>query len=62
MFTLPAASTVERNPSQSRLREMALDVMPRVTETEFNNLNYQAEVTARLKNSTFFVAEDEIRF
>lgn len=60
MFTLPAAATVERNPSQSRLREMALDVMPRVTETEFNNLNYQAEVTARLKNSTFFVAEDEI--
>lgn len=33
--------------------------MPRVTETEFGNLNYRAEVTARLKNSTFFVADAE---
>lgn len=34
--------------------------MPRVTETEYGNLNYQAEVTARLKNSTFFVSDTEI--
>lgn len=29
-------------------------------ETEFGNLNYQAQVTARLKNSTFFVSDAEI--
>jgi phosphoenolpyruvate carboxykinase (ATP) len=34
--------------------------MPRLTATEFGNLNYQAEVTARLKNSTFFVSDTEI--
>lgn len=60
MFDLPAARTVERNPSAERLRDLALSHMPRLTETEYGNLNYQAEVTARLKNSTFFVADDEI--
>lgn len=34
--------------------------MPRLTVTEFDNLNYRADVTARLKNSTFFVADQEI--
>lgn len=34
--------------------------MPRLTETEFSNLNYQAAITARLKNSTFFVSDTEI--
>ena len=34
--------------------------MPRVTVTEFGNINYQADVTARLKNSTFFVSDEEI--
>lgn len=34
--------------------------MPRVTLTEFGNINYRAEVTARLKNSTFFVSDREI--
>ena len=58
-FELPTAQSVERNPGQSRLRELALSLMPRVTETEFGNLNYQAEVTARLKNSTFFVSDVE---
>ncbi len=57
---LPVAVSVERNPSQSRLRELALRVMPRLTETQFGNLNYQAEVTARLKQSTFFVSDHEI--
>ncbi len=61
MVELPPARSVERNPSQDRLRELALERMPRITETEFGNLNYQAEVTARLKNSTFFVSDREIR-
>jgi phosphoenolpyruvate carboxykinase (ATP) len=60
MFDLPAARTVERNPSAERLRELAFAHMPRLTETEYGNLNYEAEVTARLKNSTFFVADEEI--
>jgi phosphoenolpyruvate carboxykinase (ATP) len=60
MLELPQAKSVERNPSQKRLRELALERLPRVTVTEFDNLNYQAEITARLKNSTFFVSDDEI--
>lgn len=60
MFRLPDAKSVERNPSQERLRQMAVAVMPRLTKTEFENLNYQAEVTARLNNSTFFVSDREI--
>lgn len=60
MPDLPPARSVEHNPSHHRLRELALEVMPRVTETEFGNLNYQAEVKARLGNSTFFLADDEI--
>ena len=60
MIELPEARSVERNPSQNRLREMALAVMPRLGETEYGNLNYTAEITARLKNSTFFVSDVEI--
>jgi phosphoenolpyruvate carboxykinase (ATP) len=60
MVELPPARSVERNPSANRLRELALERMPRITETEFGNLNYQAEVTARLKNSTFFISDHEI--
>lgn len=60
MFELPQARSIEVNPSQERLRELTLERMPRVTVTEFDNLNYQAEITARLKNSTFFVADEEI--
>jgi phosphoenolpyruvate carboxykinase (ATP) len=60
MFELPEARSIEINPSQERLRELTLERMPRVTVTEFGNLNYQAEITARLKNSTFFVADQEI--
>ena len=60
MFRLPDAKSVERNPSQERLRQMAVAVMPRLTKTEFENLNYQAKVTARLNNSTFFVSDREI--
>lgn len=60
MFELPPARSVRRNPAQEWLRDHALAVMPRVTVTEFGNLNYTAEVTARLKNSTFFVSDHEI--
>jgi phosphoenolpyruvate carboxykinase (ATP) len=59
MLQLPQARSVERNPSQERLRELALGD-PRIVETEFGNLNFGAQVTARLKNSTFFVADREI--
>lgn len=61
MSRMPAARSVERSPGNDRLRELAETVMPRITPTEFGNLNYQAEVTARLKNSTFFVADTDIK-
>ena len=61
MFELPPNRSVERNPEDDRLRELAFAHMPRLTETEFGNLNYQTEITARLKNSTFFVSDVEIR-
>jgi hypothetical protein len=60
MVELPQARSIEVNPSQERLRELTLERMPRVTVTEFGNLNYQAEVTSRLSNSTFFIADHEI--
>ncbi len=60
MVDLPEANSVEQNPSQERLRSLALSVMPRIDVTEFGNLNYTAKVTARLKNSTFFISDDEI--
>ncbi|HET9260930.1 MAG TPA: phosphoenolpyruvate carboxykinase (ATP), partial [Acidimicrobiia bacterium] len=60
MFELPPARSVERNPSSERLRDLALELMPRVTVTEFGNLNYQAEVKSRLNNSTFFIADEDI--
>ena len=60
MIELPAARSVVHNPDDGRLRELARELMPRLVETEFGNLNYTAEVTARLKNSTFFVSDQEI--
>jgi phosphoenolpyruvate carboxykinase (ATP) len=60
MHELPKSKSLEVNPSQERLRELTLERMPRVTVTEFGNLNYQAEVTSRLSGSTFFVADQEI--
>jgi phosphoenolpyruvate carboxykinase (ATP) len=59
-FELPPAKSVSVNPTQEQMREWVLRHMPRVTETEYGNLNYKALVTARLSRSTFFVAEDEI--
>ena len=60
MFNLPSAASTERNPDNERLRGIALDAMPLIEKTEFGNLHYRAEVTARLKNSTFFVSDSEI--
>ncbi len=58
-MTLPAAASVAMNPSQEELRGWVLEYMPNVTETEFDNLNYRAQVKARLGGSTFFVDNDE---
>ncbi len=56
---LPTCASVHVNPTQAEMRALVLGEMPRITETEFGNLSYEAEVTARLKNSTFFVADTE---
>lgn len=56
-----AGGAVFENPDQQWLRERALKVMPRVTETEFGNVNYQAKVTSRLARSTFFVADHDFQ-
>ncbi len=58
-FDLPPARSVAVNPTQAEMRAWTLAHMPRVTETEFGNLNYQALTKARLSRSTFFVSEDE---
>lgn len=58
---LPKAKTVAENPTQEEMRDWALDYLsPRAQTTEFDNINYAARVTARLKKSTFFVADEEI--
>src|SRR5680860_839482 len=60
MIEVPSANSVVVNPSNDELQRWALELMPRVTRTEFGNVNYQSMVTARLKDSTFFVADHEI--
>ena len=60
MIEVPQASSVVANPSHDELQQWALDLMPRVTKTEFGNVNYQSKITARLSGSTFFVSEHEI--
>ena len=57
--SLPVARSVASNPDQEEMREWVLELMPRVSKTEFGNLNYEAGVTARLSRSTFFVTDDE---
>jgi phosphoenolpyruvate carboxykinase (ATP) len=57
---LASAASVAHNPTQAQMRDWALADMPRVTVTEFDNLNYQAEVVSRLGKSTFFVSDDPI--
>lgn len=59
-IALPEARSVAANPTQAEMRAWVLEHMPRITETEFGNLNYKAEVKARLASSTFFIAEEEI--
>ena len=59
-FSLPQAASVAVNPSQEEMRAWVLEHMPRIQETTFGNLNYTAEITARLAASTFFIAEEEI--
>lgn len=56
---LPKAKSVEENPPQDLLRELAA-LNERVTLTEFGNLNYRADVTSRLGGSTYFVSDEEI--
>ena len=58
-FELPEARTVAVNPTQEEMRAWVLEHMERVTVTEFGNINYQAEVKARLAPSTFFITEEE---
>ncbi len=58
-FPLPHAASVSANPTQEQMRAWVLEHMPNVTETEFGNINYKAQVKARLAGSTFFVAEEE---
>ena len=41
------------------MREWVLEYMPNITVTEFDNINYRAEVKARLAPSTFFITEEE---
>ena len=54
---LPPARSVTVNPSQEQLRGWVEELMPRITPTEFGNLNYQARILARLTPSTFFVSD-----
>jgi len=58
-IALPPARSVIHNPTQQQMREWVEELMPRVAKTEFDNLNYTAEVTARLAPSTFFVSDTE---
>ncbi len=58
-MTLPEAASVAENPSQEQLRAWVIEHMPNITETEFGNINYKADVKARLGGSTFFVDDDE---
>jgi phosphoenolpyruvate carboxykinase (ATP) len=41
------------------MRGWVTELMPRVSQTAFGNLNYEAAQTARLSRSTFFVTTDE---
>lgn len=56
-----AGGAVFENPGRDWLRDRALAVMPRVRQTEFGNISYQANVTARLARSTFFVADHDFQ-
>ncbi len=57
-FELPSARSVATNPTQEEMRAWTLQHMPRVTVTEYDNLNYRADFKARQAPSTFFVSDD----
>ncbi|MDP8929774.1 MAG: phosphoenolpyruvate carboxykinase (ATP), partial [Actinomycetota bacterium] len=58
---LPKAKSVAENPTQEEMRDWALHYLsPRAQVTEFDNVNYASQATARLKKSTFFVSDEEI--
>ncbi len=60
-FELPTARSVTENPNQEQMREWALEHLgDRATVTEFGNVNYTSEIVARLKRSTFFVADEDV--
>jgi phosphoenolpyruvate carboxykinase (ATP) len=61
VFKLPPAGSVTANPTQEEMRAWVLEHMPRIQETKFGNLNYEAEITARLARSTFFISDVDIR-
>jgi len=56
---LLAAASVAVNPTQAEMRGWVEEYMPRIVATEFGNINYEAEVTARLAGSTFFIDDEE---
>lgn len=58
-FELPQARSVAVDPTQAEMRAWAEEYMPNITVTEFNNINYKAEIKARLGPSTFFVTDTE---
>jgi phosphoenolpyruvate carboxykinase (ATP) len=58
MRELPPARSVAIDPTQEELRSWALELMDRVTVTEFDNVNYQARIKARQAPSTFFVTDE----
>jgi phosphoenolpyruvate carboxykinase (ATP) len=61
VFKLPSAGSVTANPTQEEMRAWVLEHMPRIQETIFGNLNYEAQITARLARSTFFISDVDIR-
>lgn len=58
-FQLPPAASVAVNPAQQEMRGWVEEHMSNITVTEFDNINYKADVKARLAGSTFFVSEVE---
>ncbi len=58
MQSLPRAKSVAIDPSPETLRTWTLDLLDRVTVTEFDNINYQARIKARQAPSTFFVTDE----
>ncbi|MCB1247365.1 MAG: phosphoenolpyruvate carboxykinase (ATP) [Acidimicrobiia bacterium] len=58
-FELPSAASIAENPTQAQMRAWVEQYMSNITVTEFDNINYKANVKARLAGSTFFITEVE---